>query len=91
MMNWYNGFDALDAREYDEVMEALAIAEMEDEMAEQAAADYFQNELEKDGQSHSLFDVLDATMCDKILEDLALAESEKIMAEQAIADYFENE
>jgi len=50
MMNWYNGFDALDAREYDEVMEALAIAEMEDEIAERAATDYFENELEKDGE-----------------------------------------
>ena len=50
MMNYYNGFDALDACEYDEIMEALAIAEMEDEMAEQTAADYFENELEKDGE-----------------------------------------
>lgn len=50
MMNVYSGFDALDAREYDEVMEALTTAEMEDEMAEQAAADYFENELEKDGE-----------------------------------------
>lgn len=50
MMNWYSGFDALDAQEYDEVMEALATAEMEDEIAERAAADYFQNELEKDGE-----------------------------------------
>lgn len=50
MTNWYNGFDALDAREYDEVMEALAITEMENEIAEQAAADYFENELEKDGE-----------------------------------------
>lgn len=50
MMNYYNGFDALDAQEYDEVMESLATAEMEDEIAEQVAADYFQNELEKDGE-----------------------------------------
>lgn len=50
MMNYYSGFDALDAREYDEIMEALAIAEMENKMAEQAAVDYFENELEKDGE-----------------------------------------
>ena len=50
MMNWYNGFDALDAREYDEVMEALALTEMEDEMAEQTTTYYFENELEKDGE-----------------------------------------
>lgn len=50
MMNWYNGFDALDAREYDEIMEALAIAEIENAIAEQTAADYFENELEKDGE-----------------------------------------
>lgn len=49
MMNYYNGFDALDAQEYDEVMEALAIAEMEDEIAARISADYFENELEKDG------------------------------------------
>lgn len=50
MMNWYNGFDALDAREYDEIMEALAIAEMENEIAEQNATYYFENELEKDAE-----------------------------------------
>jgi hypothetical protein len=33
MMNYYNGFDALDAQEYDEVMESLALAEMQDEIA----------------------------------------------------------
>lgn len=52
MMNWYSGFDALDAREYDEIMESLTTTEMEDEIAEQAAADYFENELEKDGEGH---------------------------------------
>lgn len=50
MMNWYNGFDALDAREYDEIMEALAIDEIETALADRAANDYFQNELEKDGE-----------------------------------------
>lgn len=50
MMNWYSGFDALDAQEYDEIMESLTVAAMEDEMAQQAAADYFENELEKDGE-----------------------------------------
>ena len=52
MMNWYSGFDALDAQEYDEIMEALAIADMEDEIAERAATDYFENELELDGLGH---------------------------------------
>ena len=50
MMNWYNGFDALDAREYDEIMEVLTTTDMENEMAEQAATYYFENELEKDGE-----------------------------------------
>lgn len=52
MMNYYSGFDALSADEYDEIMESLAVAEMEDEIAARIAADYFENELEKDGLGH---------------------------------------
>ena len=51
MMNPYSGFDALDAREYDEIMEALAIADLEEKVAEQQKLDYL-NELEKDGEGH---------------------------------------
>lgn len=50
MMNWYSGFDALDAREYDEIMDGLAIAEMQDEIARENAEYYFENELEKDAE-----------------------------------------
>lgn len=48
MMNYYNGFDALDAKEYDEIMESLALAEMQDEIAAAQAADYFNNEIDRD-------------------------------------------
>lgn len=48
MMNYYNGFDALDTKEYDEIMESLALAEMQDEIAATQAADYFNNEIDKD-------------------------------------------
>ena len=48
MMNYYNGFDALDAQEYDEIMEGLALAEMQDEIAAAQAVDYFNNEIDKD-------------------------------------------
>lgn len=46
MMNPYSGFDALNAREYDEIMEALAIADLEEKIAEQQELDYL-NELER--------------------------------------------
>lgn len=49
MMNPYSGFDALDAHEYDEIMEALAIADLEEKVTEQQKLDYL-NELEKDGE-----------------------------------------
>ncbi len=46
MMNYYNGFDALDAKEYDALMEEL----MQNDIADENAAYYFENELEKDGE-----------------------------------------
>lgn len=49
MMNPYSGFDALDACEYDEIMEALAIADLEEKVSEQQKLDYL-NKLEKDGE-----------------------------------------
>ena len=54
MMNAYdyNGFDALDREEYDALMEDLAETDMENEMALEAARDYFENELEKDAAAH---------------------------------------
>lgn len=78
MMNYFNGFDALNDKEYNDLMEEMEMNNLQDELAAKNATDYFENELEKDGQTHSLFDILDITTCDEILEDLALADSENI-------------
>lgn len=51
-MDFYSGFDALDAREYDEIMESLAMAEIQDEMAKEAHEYYVTYELERDAQRH---------------------------------------
>ena len=52
MMQVYSGFDALTRDEYDEIMESLAIADMQNELAERAAEDYFEHELEQDALEH---------------------------------------
>lgn len=52
MMQMYSDFNALTRDEYDEIMESLAIADMQNELAERAAADYFEHELEQDALEH---------------------------------------
>lgn len=52
MMQVYSGFDALTRDEYDEIMESLAVADMQNELAERAAEDYFERELEQDALEH---------------------------------------
>lgn len=49
MMNWYNGFDTLNDKEYNDLMEEMEMNNLQDELAAKNAADYFENELELDG------------------------------------------
>ena len=44
----YSGWDMLDPKEAEELREEMAFNDLMDELAEQNAADYFENEIEKD-------------------------------------------
>ena len=53
MMNVYNGFDALNDQEYDALMtEIYGEDDLQQEIADAAAEDYFENELAKDAEEH---------------------------------------
>lgn len=51
MKEWFSGFDMLDTQEYAEIMEIMAEDDtkaMQEEIAATQAANYFENELDKD-------------------------------------------
>jgi len=50
MMNYFNGFDTLNDKEYNDLMEEMEMNNLQDELAAKNAADYFENELERDGE-----------------------------------------
>lgn len=46
----YSGWDMLDSKEAEELREEMAFNDLMDELAKQNAAEYFENEIEKDFQ-----------------------------------------
>lgn len=50
MMNYFNGFDALNDKDYNDLIEEMEMNNLQDELAAKNAADYFENELEKNGE-----------------------------------------